>query len=266
MQSMADRYTYLPLTGLFVIIAWGLSDLTVNWKYRKVWLTTSSMLVIFSLTIFTWKQISYWENNIGLLKHTLQSTSDNCIIENALGLELYKANQTDEAIQHFLQAIRILPNFINANYNLQIARAKQSNEDDAIKYYLHAIKIDSTNRTEAYENLGEIFYEKREMEKAIHYYSQAIIINPNLAEAHNNLGPALYKNGNIQEAIKEFHQAIKLKPDLAEAYNSLGVALIQTGNIHEAIGCFKKALQINPNYNSPQKNLELLIEYKKMMD
>ena len=82
---MADRYTYVPLIGIFIIIAWGVPELVAHWRHREIWLTTLATVLLSILIVVTWKQVQYWENGITLFKHTLKHTSNNYKIHHALG-------------------------------------------------------------------------------------------------------------------------------------------------------------------------------------
>ena len=103
-QAMADRYTYITLIGLFVIIAWGANDLLSKWPHRKICLGTLAAILLPVLIVLTWKQVQYWENSITLFKHTLKHTSNNSIIHN----NLYTTNRTEG---NRVQALRIMPDY-----------------------------------------------------------------------------------------------------------------------------------------------------------
>ena len=117
-QAMADRYTYVTLIGLFIIIAWGANDLLSKWRHRKIWLSTLAAIILPVLIVLTWKQVQYWENGITLFKHTLRHTSNNYVIHNNLGIVLREQGRTEEAIKHYLQALRSNPDYALAHYNL----------------------------------------------------------------------------------------------------------------------------------------------------
>ncbi|KKM23525.1 hypothetical protein LCGC14_1614330 [marine sediment metagenome] len=120
-QAMADRYTYITLIGLFVIIAWGAKDLLSKWSHRKMCLGTLAAIILPVLIVLTWKQVQYWENSITLFKHTLKHTSNNFVIHNNLGIVLREQGRTEEAIKHYFQALRSNPDYALAHYNLGIA-------------------------------------------------------------------------------------------------------------------------------------------------
>ena len=184
--AMADRFAYIPLIGVFVIIAWGVHDLTLKWKYRFAGQGIIAAVLIFFLMGVTWNQIQYWENSISIYKHTLSVTTENDIIHNNMGVILVNQNKISEAIDHYNQALKINPGYVRLHNNLGAALIK------------------------AGRNL-----------EAIHHFSKALRLKPDYAEAHNNLGNALIKTGRNSEAIRHFSEALRIKPDYAEAHNDL---------------------------------------------
>jgi len=230
-QSMADRYTYVPLIGIFIIIAWGVPELVAKWRYRKILLTMLATVFITILMAMTWKQTGYWENSITLFEHTLKITSNNYVSHNNLGLALYEQGRESEAIEHFVQALRIKPDCSEAHNNLGFALYKQGRESEAIEHYLQTLRI-----------------------------------KPDYWQAHLNLGVALDKQGCTADAIEHYLQAIRIKPDCEKAHNSLAIALSRKGDIEGAIAHFKKALRINPDNIQVKNKLKkaLIIKQNKL--
>ena len=261
-QSMADRYTYVPLIGLFIIIAWGVPKLVEHWRFRKIWLATLATVVLTMLMVITWKQVGYWENSITLFEHTLKITSNNYVSHNNLGKALYNQGRTAEAIEHYLQALSINPVLEEAHNNLGVALDKQSRTAEAIEHYLQALRI-NPDFEEAHNNLGNALNMQGHTEEAIEHYLQALRIKPDYVEAHFNLGIALDKQGRTTEAIEHYLQVLRIKPALEKAHNNLGVALFRKGNIEGAISQFRKALQINPNHIYAKDNLKKVLMLQK---
>jgi tetratricopeptide (TPR) repeat protein len=148
-QAMADRYTYIPLTGLFIIMAWGVPDLLKKWKYRKEILLTLSALIILCLSIITWKQVGYWQNSITLYDHTLKVTDYNWLIYNNRCVAYYVLDNYSQAIDDCSKAIEIKPSYVEA-YNY-LGNYKQAIED-----YGRAIDI-RPNYAEAYNRRGAAY-------------------------------------------------------------------------------------------------------------
>jgi tetratricopeptide (TPR) repeat protein len=252
-QSMADRYTYVPFIGIFIIIAWGVPELVAHWRHREIWLATLATVFLSILIVVTWKQVQYWENGVTLFKHTLKHTSNNYKIHNALGGELYNQGRTTEAIEHYLQALRIKPDYAKAYNNLGNVFNNQGRTQKAVENYLQALRI-KPDYVEAHNNLGVAMEKQGRIKEAVEHYLEALRIKPDYASAHYNLGNALDKQGRTQEAIEHYLHVLRINPDSA-AHNSLGNALDKQGRMEEAIGHYRHALRINPDYVEAHNNL-----------
>jgi tetratricopeptide (TPR) repeat protein len=246
LQAMADRYTYITLIGLFVIIAWGANDLLSKWSHRKMWLGTLAAIILPVLMVLTWKQVQYWENSITLFKHTLKHTSNNLVIHNNLGNVLKKQGRTEEAIKHYLQALRLKPDYERAHYNLGIAYADSGMHKEAIEAYKQVIRINPDNAW-AHNNLSNAYGALGMYKEAIEECKKAIRINPDFAVAHYNLGNTYGESGMYKEAIEEFKKAIRIDPDYAWAYYNLGIAFADSGMYKEAIEAYKQVIRIDPD-------------------
>jgi tetratricopeptide (TPR) repeat protein len=253
-QSMADRYTYLPMIGLSISIIWLVSD----WVEKKTgW---KNILVIISAFLFifwgvqTYKQLEYWKSSQSLYEHTLAVTSDNYLIHTSLGSVFSGQGRLHEAIDHFNAALAINPKYAIAHYNLGVALFKQGNINEAITHYQEAIAIDP-NYAEAHHNWGLALAKQGNTNDAINHFRLALAINPNYVEAHNYLGAVLAEQGNNNEAIAQFKEALAINPAFADAHNNWGLALAKQGDLNDAIAHFRMALDINPNFADAHNNL-----------
>ena len=287
--AMADRFTYVPLIGLFIIVAWGMPDLLRRWHLRATFLASAGGLVVAALMLTTWTQLQYWKNSITLFEHALAVTGNNYVADNNLGNALEQQNRVDEAIRHLSKALELKPDFAGAHNNLGNALAKQGNLDGAVAHFSRAIQLkpdfagahlnlgnalEQQNRVdeaifhfaralqlkpdfaEAYYNMGNVMARQGKLNEAAYHFSKALQFKPYFAEAHNNLGAILARQGKLNEAISSFTRAIEIKPDYPEAHNNLGVALARQGRLAEAIAHFGKALGLNPDYEQARANLK----------
>jgi tetratricopeptide (TPR) repeat protein len=140
-QSMADRYSYIPLIGLFIMAAWGITDLTMTLQYRKVVLGVLAGIAITASITLTWHQLRYWRDTISLFRRALQVTTGNYIAHGDLGLALAEKGNLDAAIQEFQEALRINPDYYEAHNNLGIAFSQKDNLDAAIQEFQEALRI-----------------------------------------------------------------------------------------------------------------------------
>jgi tetratricopeptide (TPR) repeat protein len=253
-QAMADRYTYVPLIGLFIMIAWGVPDILAGWRFRKVVFSISTGLLLSLLMIVTSLQLKHWQNDIMLFDHTLAATSNNFIIHYNLGLVLVGQGKTQEAVAHYAEALRIKPDFIRAHNNLGLVLAGQGKTQEAVAHYTEALRI-KPDYAEAHNNLGVALAGQGKTQEAVAHYAEALRIKPDYAEAHNNLGNALGRQGKTQEAIAHYAEALRIKPDYAEVHNNLGLVLAGQGKTQEAIAHYAEALRIKPDYAKAHNNL-----------
>jgi Flp pilus assembly protein TadD len=267
-QSMADRYTYVPLIGIFIIIAWGVPELISKWHFKEKVLSVSAGIIIFALMITTWEQVSHWKNSITLFKHAIRIADKKypnlAIIHNNLGTALFDNRKIEEAISHYKTAIKLNPNYTAdikypnlaiTHYNLGIALFADRKNGEAISHYKTAIKF-NPKYTKAYFELGIALFADRKIEEAISSFKMAINLRPNFTKAHYNLGIALFAGRKIEEAISHYKMAIKLNPNYTKAHYNLGYALLQKGRMKEAVHHFRKTLKLRPDHVAAQKNLK----------
>ena len=295
-QAMADRYTYLPSLGLFIIIIWGAYELTWRWRYHVIISSVAGSVAIILCLCVTSQQLEYWQDSETLFGHALAVTEDNYVAHNNLGLALEKKGQTDEAIRQYQEAIRLTPGFAEAHNNLGIALQNQGQLDEARSQFQEALRLEPNNaeihnnlgaslsetgqtdqaigqlqealrlapdNSDAHNNLGKALGMKGQTDEAIGQFREALRLNPGFAEAHNNLGIALRQRSQIDEAMSQFQAAIRLKPDDAGFHNNLGATFYQKGQADEAIAQFQEALRLNPDYAQARDNLAHTLETKK---
>ncbi|VAX10968.1 Tetratricopeptide TPR_2 repeat protein [hydrothermal vent metagenome] len=221
-HSMADRYSYIPYIGLFIIIAWGGGVLAARWASGTIFISAA---ILISLAATTWQQLQYWRNSITLFQHAIGVTSGNWLLHNNLGNVLAEKGESAKALKHYREAIRINPDYPNVYYNL-----------------------------------GTILRSKGDIEGATLNLHTALALDPKFAQAHDGMGIILAGHGRIREAIAHFTKAIELQPDFASAHNNLGVSYIQQGDLEQAITHFRTALKIIPDYTRAKNYLQGALE------
>ena len=223
-QSMADRYTYLPLIGLFIMIAWGVADLAARWRYRSPALFVSTGVVLLAFMICTWLQAGHWKNSITLYEHTLDVSADNHLAHNNLGSALVEQGNLKDAIVHYSEAVRIQSEYLDAHFNLGVVLMRTGRLKEAMVHYFEAVRI-KPDHAVAHYNLGWVLAEQGNFKQAISHYSRAVQIKPDYIDAHNNLGAALLRRKRFREAISHFSRVLQIKPDDADAHKNLRIAL-----------------------------------------
>jgi len=259
-QARADRYTYIPLTGLFIIIAWGLPELLAKWRYRKPILALSAAAVLTGAAVSTSVQLRYWKNSITLFAHTLDVTERNWVMHSNYAGVLDDAGQIHKAIEHFNKALKIKPNSAEVHTNLGNALSELGKVDDAIKHYKKAVKLEP-NFAEGRYNLAVALAKLKQFDEAIAEYRKAVRLDPKNLDALNNLAYLLdNKKGQFEEAIKLYEKAIALEPGNIIAHGRLGLALAKVNRIDEAIKEFRIVLSARPNDVEMHCNVGLLLE------
>jgi len=258
-QAMADRYTYIPLTGLFIIIAWGLPDLVAKWRYRRVVLAASAIAVLSAAVVCTSLQLKYWQSNVALFRHALDVTRNNWLMHNNYANVLVEMGQIDEAIDHFYESLRIKPNHAKIHNNLGNALSRIGKIDDAIEHYNKALKL-KLNFPEAHYNLGLELAKQGKLDEAISEFREALRLGPEDADTLSNLGFAFAQQGNFDEAIEYYHKAIELEPNSVVTCGRWGLALSSQGKIDEAIEKFRIVLRQWPEDAEMHCNVGILLE------
>jgi len=245
LQGMADRYTYVPLIGIFVIIAWGVPDFMPKWRYRRIGFTVTIAAILAIIMITTRLQIRYWSNSVTLFEHALEVTVDNCIVHAKLGEALAGQGKIDAAVRHYHEALRIKPDFVAALLNLGVALKEKGELNEAINCFSKVLRMKS-NRADAHSELGDTLKIKGDFVGATKHYFEAIRIKPDRAKVYNNLGVVLALQNKGKEAIIRFSEALRIDPAYAGAYYNLGKVFANQGKIKEAILNYRKALSFSP--------------------
>jgi tetratricopeptide (TPR) repeat protein len=198
---MSDRYSYIPLIGIFIIIAWGLPQLISKFRYKEKVLSISAGIVIVTLLIITWKQVSHWKSSITIFKHTIRVTDKEypnlALVHNNLGIAFFDEKKNEEAISSFRTAIKLMPYNTKAHYNLGIALFTEGKTEEAISHYQMAIKL-KPYFTDAHYKLGIILLQKGEVKEAIHHFRETLKIRPGFVQARDYLELAMLKSRGIE--------------------------------------------------------------------
>ena len=244
-QRLADRYTYIPLIGLFMIAAWAVGDLCRRRPALRVVSGLTAMLLLAGMLAGTQNQLSYWKDSIPLFRRAIQVTENNSSIHYNLGRVLIGRGQPDEAINHYRRALQIDPDNAKTHSDLGAALTITGQLDEAINHCHRALQIDPAH-VKAQSNLGVVFTITGQLDEAINHYRRALQIDPDHAKAHSNLGLVLTMTGQLDEAINHCRRALQIDPDDAKAHFLLGAALFETGQGDEAIHHYYQAHKLKP--------------------
>jgi len=257
--AMADRYAYIPLIGVFVMLAFGTADLLQASPIGTVWRAVPAVAILIVLALLTHRQIDYWSSSYTLWAHTLAVTQNNFVAEDNLGGALLSEGRPDEAFQHFEAALRINPYEPMSRTNIGTYLQTHGRIAEAIAQYDSALALtsDAGLRAQVYANLGAARRELGEDDLALQNFDKALQLNPNQANAWLGMGLLAQKQGRFDEAIVDFSRSINLQPT-GEAWLDLGRSLQQTGRTPEALDAYRRALQVSPGLAEAQRAMESL--------
>lgn len=258
-QAMADRYTYLPSVGIFIIIVWWIADIAAENGTNYKIVIGGTVFIIAALATMTWAQTNKWMNSVTIFEHTLKTTKNNYIAHNNLGRAYEVDGRLDEAIEQYQLAIRIKPDFFLANYNLGGVLLDVGQFENAIVVYRRTIKL-APNVASVYYNYGNALFHKGNIEEAADKYLHTLSIDPKYLDAHFNLGVIRAKQNRTSEAVLEYQQELLLNNRNARCYNNLGVLYMRSGQTSKAISNFRTALMIDSTLEESIAYLKILIE------
>lgn len=260
-QSMADRYTYIPFIGLFIMIAWGLQIIAGETRRRRAAVSAAAGIMLLALTACTWLQIGHWKDSMTLFSHAVKTVPDNYVAHESLGYALAQSSRFDEAEYHYTEALRISPDYERALTGMGNVLVKQGKIEEAIQYTNRALLL-NPDSIEAHFNMGFALTKQGRDKEAVHHYSEGLRKDPDNAEIHFILGVTLATQGQLDEGIRHFSEALRIEPGFAEAHYSLGVALLRQGKFDDSISHFSEALRIKPDFSEAGLSLREAIQLR----
>ena len=219
-QSMADRYTYLPLIGVFIALVWGLSEAFERWRLSPVVIWGLAMLILAACSARTMNQLRYWENSETLFSHAVAVVKNNSIAHYNLGEYYAGKGRLDEAMDNYLKAIQIRPGYDDALNNLGVALALKGELDEGIARIREAIHY-HPGKADTHYNLGNIFVMQHKLDDAANAYTEALRLKPDYSEAHNNLANVLLAQGHADAAVRHYQEVLRLNPNHTGAKRQL---------------------------------------------
>jgi len=249
-QAFADRYTYVPLIGLFMILAWGAAEIAALGPKRRLFVTAASVAALITLTAMARREVTYWRDSVTLFTRANEVTTDNVAAHDGLGLAALAQRNFAVANYHFQESLRITPRRPEANNYYGVALAEQERYDEAIVFFRRVLELDPTNAN-AHNNWGNALYRQGHIDEAITHYAEALRLDPEYADAMNSMGAALITQGKPVEAVAYLTKAVAFAPKEAQYRLNLAVALDIRGNpadADEVIALAREALRLDPHF------------------
>jgi len=261
-HTMADRYTYLPFIGLFIMVCWGVSDLATRQRVPAVVVRAVSIVVLLALAIVARHQLNYWDDNVTLWTHTLQVTDDNYIAHDNLALLLIDHGQSDEAMKHFQAALAIYPSDPTSNLQIAVYDHQHGRLQEAIARYDQMISEtpDGSGRAKLFSNKGLVYLDMRDSAHAKENLDKAVALDPHNYRGWLGLGVLAVRSGDVNLAIEDFRRSNTAKPTEI-AYGLLAQALDQAGRKDEARAARERAKLLSKNPEGSQDLSEGLLAH-----
>jgi tetratricopeptide (TPR) repeat protein len=218
MQSMADRYDYLPSVGLFIMIIWAAREWVPRWGAQAPAILAG--LAVAGCLAATWTQAQYWKDSETLFRHALAVTEQNGLIESNLGQVLLQEGRVDEALPHLLRAVEFAPKYAKAHYNLGNALLAGGKVAEALSQFEIHVALDPGDPIAQY-NFGSVLLDQGLAEDAIAHLQKAVELRPGAADFHYKLGSAFRQTGRAAEAISQYEKSLQILPQYVQAASSL---------------------------------------------
>lgn len=245
-QGMADRYTYIPLIGLFLALTWGLSDLLTRAGLKR-WGAPVALTTLLSCAVLTNAQVEHWQDSRSLWERALSMTSNNYVAENSLAVTLARDGDLTNALKHAQAAVRIRPDFADAHVNLGVLLGKRGKLDDALVHLSEATRL-APRSYEAHFNQAIALGRKGDRKAAQAHLREALLIRPNSADGHLALATIVHLAGEPGQAIESYQRVLELRKDDPRARCGLASALMESGDSEQAKIQYAQVLQLNPRY------------------
>jgi tetratricopeptide (TPR) repeat protein len=245
MQAMADRYTYVPLIGIFIACVWAATEVLCAMRGGRLWAALAAVVVIALCIVGTRQQLKYWQTDFALFNHAQSVTVNNYMAWCYLGIEYGEQGKYDAALPCFQMALKINPAFPDAYNGLAATLAVEGKDKEAAAAYQAALRLQPWNG-QSHNHLGETLWRLGRKQEAVEHYAEAVRFAPDDAKAHYNLGVGFTDFGKLDRAAEQFAQALLLQPANTDALDRLAQTLYAQHKLAEAEQCFSQLVRLRP--------------------
>jgi tetratricopeptide (TPR) repeat protein len=218
-QARADRYTYMPLVGCFIMAAWGAGEFVEKRRLSKEVVWTAAVVALSAMVLATWVQVGHWRNGVSLFSRAIAVDADNVWGYYNAALALAEEGKDGEAVRYYHESIRLRPDHpdvYKAHMSLAQSLERLGKPEDALAEYREVLKRRPLE-AQALNNIGIILAQQGGLGDAIVHYRAALSILPDDPQLRLNLGMAMSLAGRTDEAIAQFEEVVRRRPDDAQA-------------------------------------------------
>lgn len=223
--ALADRFAYVPLIGLFIIMAWGFASVAERLHFARILMPISAATMLLGFTAATGVQVHYWRSSTMLFEHALRVTTGN----------------------------------FTAHMNLGAAYASAGREEEAIGHFEKALETGFPKPQMVHFNLGKAYASRGELDRALHHFAIAIGLEPDYIDARISLGSLWLSEREWDKALQQFYRVLEIDATNVGALNNVGVIMLHQGRTEDAVELFRRAMSFDPEYRMARKNLEIAL-------
>jgi tetratricopeptide (TPR) repeat protein len=246
-QAMADRYTYLPSIGVFLILAWGARELfgRMPGGRRRAVLAGGALAVVAALSVAAYAQVGTWKNSLTLFRHALKVTKDNYLAHLNVAVALSHEGKQEESLHHYREVLRLQRNLAEAHAALGTALRRWGRNAEALPHLRRAVQL-KPERARFRHTLAITLEELGHKEEAKAQLRKAVELSPRLADAHYGLGAILQEEGRTDEALRHYQAALEANPELIALYEPTATLLARRGDLAGAVRLYEEAVRRQP--------------------
>lgn len=257
-QGMADRYTYIPLIGVFIALVWGATSLVSRWPTVRMPLQSAAAVALAGCLVVTVLQVRTWQNSYRLFSHALSVTPDNFLSRDNLGTALDKLGRSEEAVENFKRSAQLEPRAPYSFNNLGWHYERAGDLAKAMEYYQTTLRI-QPNFFLGHYNVARLLTTQGRLEEATQHYQECLRLDPHDPGVHYLLGAVLVQLNQADAALQHFKAALRNKPNYPEVESQIGSLYQKFGQNEAASQHYLRAISFNPNYVAPRVRLGLLL-------
>jgi tetratricopeptide (TPR) repeat protein len=262
-QSIADRYTYIPATGIFIMVSFFARLLVSKLRSQNLILMIVSFVLVLAMALGTYSQLGFWKDSVTLFSHALDVTENNYVIHYNIACMFMEQRDSELAEQHYKKSLQIKPDFSDSFGGLGVILLEKGQSEKAIEYFNRTIQIQGEKvEPYVYNNLGRALQAQGKLDSALANYNKALQINHDNPKAHFNLAILLFSQKKYDLALDHLFQSMQLAPEIPYTYFHIGKTYMAKKKLEKAVQFLSKAIELKPDWFAPVNILaRVLVAY-----